>query len=399
MARAQGSVACAAGRRGMDDHTTTNLPPPVTTSRAGGRHDQDLLSTRQQNRRAVRAKLVLLLIVLAAVVAAVSYWYVTKDEVATDDAYTDGHAVTVAPQVSGIVVALDVTDNERVKAGQELFQIDPRAYIAARDQARGSLLGAEAQLANARIALESARVDYPAKLAAAQAQLAAAKATQFKATADEKRQRNLPKQATMQQDVDNAEAALRSADAQVDQAEAAVRQAELVPQLIGEAEAQVHQLEGQVALARAQLEQAELNLSWTKVTAPQDGWVTKRSVEQGNYVQAGQAVLSLVTPDLWITGNFKESQLERMRVGQKVDISVDAYPQLHLKGHVDSVQLGSGSRFTAFPPENATGNFVKIVQRVPVKIVIDSGMDPNLPLPLGISVVPTVRLDDTAAAK
>jgi membrane fusion protein (multidrug efflux system) len=301
--------------------------------------------------------------------------------------------------VSGTIVALDVTDNQRMKAGDVLMQIDPSAYIAARDQARGSLQVAEAQLANARIALVSARVDYPAKLAAAQARLAAAKATQFKAQADDRRQRSLPKQATMQQDIDTAEAALRSADAQVDQAQAAVRQAELVPEFIGEAEAQVHQLEAQVALARAQLAQAELNLSWTKVTAPQDGWITKRNVEQGNYVQAGQAVLSIVTPDFWVTANFKESQLERMRVGQKVDISVDAYPQLHLKGHVDSVQLGSGSRFTAFPPENATGNFVKIVQRVPVKIMIDSGMDPSLPLPLGISVVPTVRLGETTATK
>ena len=107
----------------------------------------------------------------------------------------------------------------------------------------------------------------------------------------------------------------------------------------------------------------------------------------------------LVTPDIWVTANFKESQLDRMRPGQKVDISVDAYPQLKLKGHVDSIQLGSGSRFTAFPPENATGNFVKIVQRVPVKIVIDSGMDPNLPLPLGVSVEPTVRLGETTATK
>ena len=383
----------------MDDNTTTNLPPPVAATRAGVRLDPDLLSTRQRSRRAARAKWVLLLIVLAAVAAAVSYWYATKDAASTDDAYTDGHAITVAPQVSGTAVTLDVTDNERVKAGQTLLRIDPRAYVAARDQARASLQVAEAQLADARIALESARIDYPAKLASAQAQLAAAKATQFKATADSKRQRNLPKQATMQQDVDNAEAALRSADALVDQGQAAVRQAELVPQFIAEAEAKVHQLEAQVALAHAQLDQAELNLSWTNVTAPQDGSVTKRNVEQGNYVQAGQAVLSLVTPDIWITANFKESQLERMRVGQKVDISVDAYPQLHLQGHVDSVQLGSGSRFTAFPPENATGNFVKIVQRVPVKIVIDSGMDPNLPLPLGISVVPTVRLDATTAAK
>ncbi|HTI81518.1 MAG TPA: HlyD family secretion protein [Acetobacteraceae bacterium] len=383
----------------MDDRTTTDLPPPIVTTRGAARLDQDLLSTRQRSRRAARAKWVLLLIVLAAVALAASYWYATKDEVTTDDAYIDGHAITVAPQVSGTVIALDVTDNERVKAGQELLQIDPRAYEAARDQARGSLQVAEAQLADARISLDSAQVNYPAKLAAAHAQLAAAKAMQFKASADAKRQRSLPKQATMQQDVDNAEAVLRSANAQVDQADAAVRQADLVPQFISAAEAKVHQLEAQVAFARAQLEQAELNLSWTKVTAPRDGWITKRSVEQGNYVQAGQAVLSLVTPDTWVTANFKESQLDRMRVGQKVDISVDAYPRLHLTGHVDSVQLGSGSRFTAFPPENATGNFVKIVQRVPVKIVVDSGMDPNLPLPLGISVVPTVRLGEPSAAK
>lgn len=380
-----------------DRTTTTELPAPASPARAQARVEQELLSTRQRGRGAARAKWVLLLIVLFAAIGAAAEWYLTKDEITTDDAYTDGHAITVAPQVAGLVVSLNVNDNQRVKAGDILFQIDPRAYVAARDQARGSLQVAEAQLANARIALDSARVDYPAKLEAARAQLAAARATQFKATADATRQRNLPKQATMQQDVDNAEAGLRSADAQVEQAQAAVQQAELVPQFIAQAEAQVRQLEAQVALARAQLDQAELNLSWTKVTAPQDGWITKRNVEQGNYVQAGQAVLSLVTPDLWITANFKESQLDRMRPGQKVDISVDAYPQLALKGHVDSIQLGSGSRFTAFPPENATGNFVKIVQRVPVKIVIDSGMDPNLPLPLGLSVVPTVRLGDSAA--
>ena len=173
-----------------------------------------------------------------------------------------------------------------------------------------------------------------------------------------------------------------------------MRQAELVPQYIGEAEAQVRQLEAQVALAHAQLDQATLNLSWTRVTAPQDGWITKRNVEQGNYVQAGQTILSIVTPEIWITANFKESQLDRMRPGQKVDIGIDAYPDLKLTGHVDSIQLGSGSRFTAFPPENATGNYVKIVQRVPVKILIDTGMDPALPLPLGLSAVPTVHLAD-----
>ena len=135
-----------------------------------------------------------------------------------------------------------------------------------------------------------------------------------------------------------------------------------------------------------------MNLSWSVVTAPQDGWITKRNVEKGNYVTPGQQIFYIVSPQVWVTANFKESQLSYMRPGQKAQISVDAYPNLDLQGHVDSIQLGSGSKFTAFPPENATGNFVKIVQRVPVKIVIDSGLDPKIPLPLGISVVPTLML-------
>jgi membrane fusion protein (multidrug efflux system) len=165
-----------------------------------------------------------------------------------------------------------------------------------------------------------------------------------------------------------------------------------VPQQIGVADAQVGQQKGQTEQAQARLDQADLNLSWTVVTAPQDGWITKRNVEMGNYVTAGQQIFSIVSPEVWVTANFKETQLARMRAGQPATIAVDAYPQLDLKGHVDSIQLGSGSKFTAFPPENATGNFVKIVQRVPVKIVIDSGLDPALPLPLGISVVPTVKV-------
>jgi membrane fusion protein, multidrug efflux system len=192
--------------------------------------------------------------------------------------------------------------------------------------------------------------------------------------------------------VDAATATLQQAQAAVSQAEAQVLEASPVPQQIGQADAQVGQQKGQTEQAQARLDQANLNLDWTVVRAPQDGWVTKRNVEMGNYVTAGQQILSIVSPEVWVTANFKETQLTWIRPGQPVTIAVDGYPQLRLKGHVDSIQLGLGSKFTAFPPENATGNFVKIVQRVPVKIVIDSGLDPKIPLPLGISVVPTVKV-------
>ena len=320
------------------------------------------------------------------------YWLSTRNTESTDDAFTDGRAITIAPQVAGLVASVDVKDNQFVRKGDPLIHIDQRQYRIDRDSAQGALDTAKAQLEGFRYGAEIARKNFPAQLAQAQAQLANAQAVEARATADYQRQRSLPQKATTQQEIDAAAAALKQAKAQVALAEAQVLAAQPVPQRIGEADTQVSQLQGQVESAQAKLDQANLNLSWTVITAPQDGWVTKRNVEQGNYVTAGQQIMSLVSPEVWVTANFKENQLARMRPGQKVDIEVDAYPQLALKGHVDSIQLGSGSKFTAFPPENATGNFVKIVQRVPVKIVIDSGLDPALPLPLGISVTPRVTL-------
>ena len=162
---------------------------------------------------------------------------------------------------------------------------------------------------------------------------------------------------------------------------------------IEQANATVKQPRGPAPAGQAQLAQADLNLSYTSVVAPQDGWVTKRNVEQGNYVQPGQAILShRLARRSGSRPTSRRRELNRMRPGQKVDIDVDAYGRLKLEGHVDSIQLGSGAQFSAFPAENATGNFVKIVPRVPVKIDIDNGLDPNMPLPLGISVEPTVHL-------
>jgi membrane fusion protein (multidrug efflux system) len=325
-------------------------------------------------------------------IGGIYFWLSTRNIEDTDDAYTDGRAITIAPQVTGVVVSLDVTDNQFVKQGQPLIHIDPRQYQIDREQAEGALATANAQYRGQQFGLEIAQKNFPAQLAQAKAQLESAKANLIKTQADFDRQTSLPKAATSQQDVDASAAALKQAEAQVALADAQVTQNSPVPQRIGETDAQVGQLKGQVEQAQARLDQADLNLSRAVVTAPQDGWITKRNVEAGTYVVPGQQIFSIVATDVWITANFKESQLADMRPGQHVIIKVDAYPNLRLEGHVDSIQLGSGSKFTAFPPENATGNYVKIVQRVPVKIVIDRGLDPSIPLPLGISVEPTVTV-------
>jgi membrane fusion protein (multidrug efflux system) len=378
----------------MDDRGQEQPPtrPNDSESDPGHKDTQNDTEEASRNRRRPRVIAIGIVVIVLLVAGGLYYWLSTRNLESTDDAYTDGHAIAIAPQVSGIVVSLDVTDNQFVKQGQPLIHIDRRQYETDLEQAEGALATTKSQYAGQQFGAEIARKNFPALLEQAQAQLANAKANLAKAQADYYRQRSLSKPATSQQEVDAATAALKQAEAQVQLAEAQVTQTSPVPQRIGETDAQVGQLKGQVEQAQARLDQANLNLSWTMVTAPQDGWVTKRNVEKGAYVAPGQQLFSIVAPEVWVTANFKESQLADMRKGQPVRIKVDAYPTLDLCGHVDSVQLGSGSKFTAFPPENATGNFVKVVQRVPVKIVIDSGLDPNIPLPLGISVEPTVTV-------
>ncbi len=343
-------------------------------------------------RRAARIKPVGALILAVLALGGLYYWFSTRNIEDTDDAFIDGRAIVISPRVAGEVVSLAVTDNQFVHAGQVLLRIDPRQYQYERDLADGALATAKAQLAAQEYGFEVAQKNFPALLAQAQARLASAKAALDKAQADYDRQRSLSRIATSAQDVDAAKAALDTAKAQVALAEAEVLQASPVPQRVAEVEKQVGQLQGQVEQAQARLDQAALNLSWTEIKAPQHGWITKRNVEKGDYVAPGQQLFAIVAPERWVTANFKETQLGRMRPGQKVSIEVDAHPDLRLEGHVDSIQQGTGAKFTAFPPENATGNFVKIVQRVPVKIAIDSGLKADEPLPLGMSVVPTVSL-------
>jgi membrane fusion protein (multidrug efflux system) len=340
--------------------------------------------------RKILVRIIFLLVLLLVAIGAVVYWWMGRNLIGTDDAYTDGRAVTIAPRVSGQVVALDVNDNEFLKKGQVIIQLDPRDYQAAVDKAAGTLLQDQGQLDQARIDLQKAMITYPANLLESQGNLEQAEGNLVNAQQTYHRQHAVSIAATTQQQIDQANAGLKQAEGQLKQAQGQLQVAQLVQENIGDAQARVKQLEGQVRNAQAAFDQAKLNLSYTTIRAPQDGWVTMRNVEVGYYLQAGQSIMDLVVPDVWVTANFKETQLERMRPGQAVDISVDAYPGLQLKGHVGSIQMGSGSRFSAFPAENATGNFVKIVQRVPVKIIIDSGLDPNIPLPLGLSVEPSV---------
>jgi membrane fusion protein, multidrug efflux system len=392
----------------LDEHDQTTANPPTSEEQAPERKQNG--DSRQQGRTSNNGggnakkpdnkekksspwvKIIAGLVIVLLIAGGIYYYLATKDQESTDDAYTDGRSLTISPKISGYAVQLLVNDNQRVKTGDVLAKIDDRDFITARDNARGALEIARAQKRSAELAAAIARKNFPARLLQAQGQLQQAQGQLYQAQTEYKRQHAVARAATTQQSVDQSTAQLQLAQGQVAAAEAAVEQAEPVQENIGQADQQISQIDGQIAQAEAQLAQAELNLSYTIISAPQDGWITKRNIEVGNYLQAGASIFSIVTPEVWVTANFKESQLNRMRPGQKVAFDVDAYPSLKLEGHVDSIQLGSGSRFTAFPPENATGNFVKIVQRVPVKLIIDRGLDPNVPLPLGISVVPIVML-------
>jgi membrane fusion protein (multidrug efflux system) len=297
----------------------------------------------------------------------------------------------MVPKVSGYVVQLDIDDNSRVKKGDLLLRIDPRDYLTAKAQADAALALAIAQLQSAQEALRIAKVQYPAQLVTAQAQQQAAAAALEQAERQYARQHEVDKRATTQENIDTSTSQQSSSAANLKSAKAQVQVASLVTEQIRQAATTVAQREAQVKQAEAQLDQANLNLRYTEIRAPSDGFVTQRSVQLGDFLTAGATMFLIVTPDVWVTANFKESQIGRMRPGDRVDIEIDAYSGYKLSGHVQSIQYGSGSRFSAFPAENATGNFVKIVQRVPVKIVIDQGLDPNRPLPLGLSVSPVVR--------
>jgi membrane fusion protein (multidrug efflux system) len=323
------------------------------------------------------------LVVLAIVV--VYYLHFIAPYESTDDAFIDGYVTIVSSRVPGQVARLLVRDNQRVEEGEVLVELDPRDYET-------SLTNAEADLATARSQSDEAQAQVKvsqAKVAQAQAAVTAAEAENQRAADDLKRYQSVESSAVSKSAFDQAQARARSAKADCESALSLVRAAQAQEVL---SDAAVETATAAVRQAQAKVRQAELNLSYTKIIAPVAARVTARTVDVGNYVQPGQALLALVPTNLWVTANFKETQLTYMRPGDPVEVQVDAYPNQNLKARVDSLQAGTGARFSLLPPENAVGNYVKVVQRVPVKIVFDEPLPTNLDIAPGMSVEPKVKV-------
>lgn len=344
------------------------------------------------------AKFIKVLLVLLLVLGGGgAYYYLHRGEVSTDNAAIDGRTVTLSPKVQGYVKALHIEDNQRVKAGDVLLEIDPTDYIIKRDRAKAALAAARAAANASKNNVETTSISAPSNMNAAGAQAASVRATWEKALADRQRMESLfSADACSRQQLDQAIAAEKSAHSTLKQMEASFHAVSTAPSMIASVKNTSEQLEAQVKQAEVDLQQAENELANTKIIAPIDGRITKRSIELGSYVQTGQQLASLVGTDLWVIANFKETQLDHMRPGQAVAIKIDAFPNIILHGKIDSQQAGTGARFSLFPAENATGNFVKTVQRVPVKIIFDSQPDETLQLGPGMSVVPIVYTEGSS---
>jgi membrane fusion protein (multidrug efflux system) len=321
---------------------------------------------------------------VAAVAAGVVWWLNARQYESTDDAFVDARTVSISSQINGAIVDVPITDNQVVDAGGVLLHIDDRDYRAAVDLATAQIDQAQASIANldAQIEAQQARIEQAEKqVTEAQAALT------FAQEEDARAQDLVKKGAGTQQRAQQTGSDLRQKQATYDGAQANLVAAQ---KQIAVLKTQRDGAGSQLEQAKASAEQAHANLARTTVTAPTAGRVTKITAAKGAYAQTGQSLMMFVPRELWVTANYKESQLAYMRPGQPVEIRVDAYSDRSFRGHVDSIQAGSGAAFSLLPPENATGNFVKVVQRVPVKIVFDEA--PEVYLGPGMSVVPYVKV-------
>src|SRR5881409_3704407 len=326
-------------------------PPPRVTEavKPGGRR---------------RTSFVIMGVVLVALAAlGARRWIFSLSHQSTDDAQVDGHIVPILPKVGGFVAEVRVDENQRVKGGDTLVVLDDRDYKVRLAQAEADLAAALATVSNR------------SRVGQAEAQVEQAQANASKAHADLERIKPLAeKDIVAPQQLDAAEAAARAADAALAAAQAALTGAD-----------------ARVAAARAARDQAALNLSYTRITAPSEGVVSKKSVEVGQLVQPGQPLMSLVPlGGVWVTANLKETQTADVSPGDPADFTVDAYPGRHFSGHVESLSPATGAKFSLLPPDNATGNFTKVVQRIPVRIRLDGKNDAAHPLRPGMSVNVTI---------
>jgi membrane fusion protein (multidrug efflux system) len=386
----------ARDERGGDDHKADDERKSDQDKAEGDEDDQDDEDEEDSGPPLYKKPLFWIILIVVAVVLIVGgtlFWLHKRQYASTDDAFVDTHIVRIAAEVQGKLTHVAAIDNRHVEAGTLLATIEPYSTAASLDQAKAQAAQAEAGIQQAEAQVISAQAQQ--RQAAAQARDPEAQAT--KAAADLQRYLKL-------RQLDPLAVAATQIDQASEQAKSSAAQAAAARRAVDNAAAQVAVAEKQVKASRAQKEGAEAQIRSAQVTyghldirAPVSGQVVNRSVNLGSYVSAGSQLMAIVPDAIWVTANFKETQLTHMRIGQHVDISVDAFPDVPFEGHVDSIQRGAGQAFALLPPQNATGNYVKVVQRVPVRILFDTphrdSPDPHkYPIGPGMSVVPTVKV-------
>ena len=347
-----------------DSQTDSSVPPAAAALANDG-------TSRKR-----RAGIVILILIVAGTVTGFSWWIKSKTHISTDNAFVEARIHSISAKIPGTVIQVLVTDNQFVKKGDLLVELDARDFqvrmqnaAALLDIARNETSGNYAQVDAARAALNSDK----AKLEQAQLDLERGNALYKKEV--------IPKE-----QLDRLETARKVAAGRLAETEGSVRQALALLGLSG-----TGGKDAQIARRKAELEESRLNLSYTRIYAPADGYITRKSVEPGNNLQPGQPVMALAAlDDAWVTANYKESQLTHVKPGQKVEFEVDTYPGQRFRGSVESIMAGTGAAFSLLPPENATGNYVKVVQRIPVRIAIDKTSDLDHRLRVGMSVVPAI---------
>jgi len=328
------------------------------------------------NGKKKRAALILLILLAVALLMGLRLWVKSKTHVETDNAFIESHVYSISSRVPGNVIRVMVRDNQFVRKGDLVVELDPadyrlrvENYAAQLDMAKNETSSTYAQVDAAKAAVSSDR----ARLEQADLDLARGRAL-------------YKKEVIPQEQLDKLETSRKVAAARLSETEGSVRRALALLGLTG-----TGGKDAQIARKKAELDEARRNLGYTRIYAPADGYITRKSVEPGNNIQPGQPLMALVAlNEAWVTANYKESQLTHVRPGQSVEFEVDTYPGTTFRGKVDSIMAGTGAAFSLLPPENATGNYVKVVQRIPVKILIDSTSDPKHLLRVGMSVVPTI---------